>query len=158
MKRLLGSAIVAGALFAVLGVTAGGIAAEDPKTIIKDRQETMKAQGKALATAKAYSEGRVDQATAEAAINDLIKTTSGLIEKFPPGTGMKEFPGVSGAKPAIWTEWDKFKEAPKAAIAQEQKLLALIKAGDKQAVGPQSAATWDDGCQVCHKPYREKLS
>ncbi|MDB5407326.1 MAG: cytochrome c [Rhodospirillales bacterium] len=158
MKRLLGSTIIAGALVAALGWGAANVAAEqDPKAVIKDRQDTMKAQGKALAAAKGFSEGRVDQATAEAAISDLIKTTSRIVDKFPPGTGMAEFPGVSGAKPAIWTEWDKFKAAPQAAVAQEQKLLALIKAGDKQAVGAQSAATWDDGCQVCHKPYREKL-
>lgn len=157
MRYLLGSTIVAGALIAAIGLATSGGAVEDPKAIIKDRQETMKAQGKALAAAKGFSEGRVDQATAEEAISGLIKTTSNLVSKFPPGTGMAEFPGVSGAKPAIWREWDKFKEAPKAAIAQEQKLLALIKAGDKEAVGPQSAATWDNGCQVCHKDYREKL-
>jgi cytochrome c556 len=157
MNRLLGGTMIAGALVVALGLAAGGVAAEDQKAIIKDRQDTMKAQGKALATAKGFSEGRVDQATAEAAISDLIKITSRLVDKFPPGTGMADFPGVSGAKPAIWSDWEKFKEAPKAAIAQEQKLLALIKAGDKQAGGLQSAATWDDGCQVCHKVYREKL-
>jgi cytochrome c556 len=158
MKRLLGSTIIAGALVVALGWGGGQVAAQqDPKAVIKDRQDTMKAQGKALATAKGFFEGRVDQATAEAAVTELIKTTSGIVDKFPPGTGMAEFPGVSGAKPAIWSEWEKFKETPKAAIAQEQKLLSLIKAGDKEAVGKQLAATWDDGCQVCHKPYREKL-
>ncbi len=105
----------------------------------------------------AAAEGRVEQAEAIAAVTNLIKTTSALPDKFPPGTGMAEFPGKSGAKPAIWTEWDKFKDAPKAAVEQEEKLLAAIKAGDKEAVGKQAGATWEDGCQVCHRPYREKL-
>jgi cytochrome c556 len=157
MKHILGSAMAAGAVVVALGWGAAGVLAQDKLAIIDDRQATMKSQGRALAAAKGYSEGRVDQAEAITAVTQLIKTTSTLLDKFPPGTGMAEFPGKSGAKPAIWTEWDKFKEAPKAAIAQEEKLLADIRAGDKEAVGKQAAATWDDGCQVCHRLYREKL-
>jgi cytochrome c556 len=148
---------ITAALIATIAWGAAAVFAQDKAAIVDDRQATMKSQGRALATAKGYSEGRVEQGEAIAAITELIKTTSSLVDKFPPGTGMAEFPGKSGAKPTIWTEWDKFKEAPKAAIAQEEKLLADIKAGDKAAVGKQAAATWDDGCQVCHRPYRQQL-
>jgi cytochrome c556 len=151
------SKVLLGAMIVTLAAGAAAVFAQDKAAIIDDRQATMKSQGRALAAAKAYAEGRIEQGEAIAAVTDLIKTTSSLLDKFPPGTGMAEFPGKSGAKPAIWTEWDKFKEAPKTVIAQEEKLLADIKAGDKAAVGKQAAATWDDGCQVCHKPYREKL-
>jgi cytochrome c556 len=156
-EKKMRKAIAAAAVIVVLACAAAGVLAQDKAAIIADRQETMKSQGRALATAKGYSEGRVEQAEAIAAVTQLIKTTNSLVDKFPPGTGMAEFPGKSGAKPTIWTEWDKFKEAPKAAIAQEEKLLADIKAGDKAAVGKQAGATWDDGCQVCHRPYRERL-
>jgi cytochrome c556 len=151
------NAIAAAAVIVALAWGVAGVLAQDKAAIIADRQAAMKSQGRALATAKAYSEGRVEQGEAIAAVTELIKTTNSLVDKFPPGTGMAEFPGKSGAKPTIWTEWDKFKEAPKAAIAQEEKLLADIKTGDKAAVGKQAGATWDDGCQVCHKAYREKL-
>src|SRR5260370_3642527 len=150
-------AVAAAAVIVALAWGAAGVLAQDKAAIIADRQETMKSQGRALAAAKGYSEGRVEQSEAIAEVTEFIKTTSSLVDKFPPGTGMAEFPGKSGAKPTIWTEWDKFKEAPKAAIAQEEKLLADIKAGDKAAVGKQAAATWDDGCQVCHRPYRQQL-
>lgn len=157
MKKAMAGAVAIGAMIVALGWGAAGVFAQDKAAIINDRQETMKSQGRALAAAKGFSEGRVDQADAITAVTQLIKTTSTLIDKFPPGTGMAEFPGKSGAKPTIWTEWDKFKEAPKAAIAQEEKLLADIKEGDKAAAGKQAGATWDDGCQVCHRSYREKL-
>lgn len=157
MRNVMAGAVTLSALVAALGWGAAGVFAQDKTAIIDDRQATMKSQGRALAAAKGYSEGRVEQAEAIAAVTELIKTTSSLIDKFPPGTGMAEFPGKSGAKPTIWTEWDKFKEAPKAAITQEEKLLADIKAGDKEAVGKQAGATWDDGCQVCHRPYRQPL-
>lgn len=157
MKKAKAGAVAIGAMIVALGCGAAGALAQDKAAIINDRQQTMKSQGRALAAAKGYSEGRVDQADAIAAVTQLITTTSTLVDKFPPGTGMAEFPGKSGAKPTIWTEWDKFKEAPTAAIAEEEKLLADIKAGDKEATGKQAGATWDDGCQVCHKPYREKL-
>ena len=157
MKRIIGGAVAISAIVVALGWGPAAVRAQDKIAIIDDRQATMKGQGRALAAAKGYSEGRVEQAEAIAAVTNLIKTTSSLPEKFPPGTGMAEFPGKSGAKPAIWTEWDKFKDAPKAAVEQEEKLLAAIKAGDKEAVGKQAGATWEDGCQVCHRPYREKL-
>ena len=108
---------ITAALIATVAWGAAAVFAQDKTAIIDDRQATMKSQGRALAAAKGYSEGRVEQSEAIAAVTELIKTTSSLVDKFPPGTGMAEFPGKSGAKPTIWTEWDKFKEAPKAAIA-----------------------------------------
>jgi cytochrome c556 len=145
------------ALVAALGWTAATVLADEADAVIKDRQDTMKMQGRLLGTAVAFGEGRVEQEEAIAAVTNLIKTTNTLIDKFPAGTGMTEFPGKSGAKPEIWTEWDKFKEAPKVVIEQEEKLLTLIKAGDKPGVQAQAKATWDNGCQVCHRPYRAKL-
>jgi cytochrome c556 len=157
MKRIIASALAASALTVAIGWGTATVMAQDKLGIIMDRRDTMKAQGKALETARFYAEGRASQTEAEAAVAKLIDTTKGLVEKFPPGTGMAEFPGKSGAKPAIWSEWDKFKAAPQASVTQEEKLLAFIKAGDKQGVSTQVKATWDDGCQVCHIPYREKL-
>lgn len=150
-------AVVLGALTLSIGWMATTVSAQDKQAVIEDRRATMKAQGRALATATAYAEGRVDQAEAVASITQLIKTTGSLLDKFPPGTGMAEFPGKTGAKPTIWVEWDKFKEVPKAVVAQEEKLLADIKSGDKAAVAAQAKATWNDGCQVCHRSYREIL-
>ncbi len=157
MNRILGSALIAALATTALAWSVTTVSAQDKLAQVMDRRDTMKSQGKALETARFFAEGKASQAEAEAAVTKLISTTQNILEKFPPGTGMAEFPGKSGAKDAIWTEWDKFKATPQAAIDQEQKLLALIKAGDKEAVGKQAAATWNDGCQVCHTPYRQKL-
>jgi cytochrome c556 len=53
---------------------------------------------------------------------------------------------------------DKFKSIPPVLKGEEEKLLAAIKSGDKQAVGAQAAATGKNGCGACHTPFREKLS
>jgi cytochrome c556 len=156
MNRILGSALIAALATTALGWSVT-VSAQDKLAQVMDRRDTMKAQSKALETARFFAEGKASQADAEAAVTQLIATTQKILDKFPAGTGMAEFPGKSGAKDAIWTEWDKFKATPQAAVDQEQKLLALIKAGDKDAVGKQAAATWNDGCQVCHTPYRQKL-
>jgi cytochrome c556 len=157
MKRTIVAAMAASTLVVAAGWGIASVRAEDKLAIITDRQATMKAQGKALEMARFYADGRAEQADAIKAVTDLIKLTGSVVEKFPPGTSTTDFPGKSGAKPAIWAEWDKFKDAPKAAIAQEEKLLQLIKDGDKAGVAKQAGATWNDGCQVCHTPYREKL-
>src|SRR5258708_10772942 len=111
MKRIIGGARAISALVVALGWGAARVLAQDKIAIIDDRQATMKSQGKALAAAKGYAEDRVEQAEAIAAVTGLIKTTSSLIDEFPPGTRMAEFPGKSGPQTAIWTEWDKVKDA-----------------------------------------------
>ena len=162
MSRMWNGVLAACSLVAVLSWGAGELAAQqnppsDPKAIVKDRQDTMKAQGKLLATVKNYTDGKVDQKAAEDALAHLMQLTRSLPGKFPPGTGMAEFPGVSGAKPAIWSDPAKFKDANKPALAQEQTLLDLVKAGDKAAVAAQVKTTVDKGCGACHGIYRQKL-
>jgi cytochrome c556 len=157
MIRIVSMVMAASAAIVAIGWGVASVSAQDKLAIVMDRRETMKAQGKALEAARFFAEGKATQAEAEAAVTKLIGTTGGLVEKFPPGTGMAEFPGKSGAKPGIWTEWDKFKAIPASVVSQEEKLLASIKSGDKDAVAKQAQATWNDGCQTCHIPYREKL-
>jgi cytochrome c556 len=77
---------------------------------------------------------------------------------FPEGTGLDAFPGKTGAKSAIWKEWDKFKQIPVALQGYEAKLAAAIKIGDKATVGAALADTGKNGCDACHSDYREKIS
>jgi cytochrome c556 len=154
--RFLALGTVAAALLVGAATMQAGLA-QDKAALVTERQDTMKLQGKLLGTAAGFAQGKSDQAQAEAAVNQLIATTTNLLDKFPPGTSAADFPGKSGAKPEFWTEMDKVKGIVPGVIQQEQKLLAAIKSGDKEAVGKQANATWNDGCQTCHNPYRLKL-
>src|SRR6266513_2262868 len=81
--RLLGAALV-------IGVASMGAAslAQDKETVLKDRQATMKEQGKSLGAVKAYIDGKGDLAQAKAGAADLTQTTKKIPDLFPPGTGI----------------------------------------------------------------------
>ena len=68
------------------GVSAASFA-QDKETILKDRQATMKEQGKSLGAVKAYIDGKGDLAQAKAGAAKLTQTTKKIPELFPPGTG-----------------------------------------------------------------------
>jgi cytochrome c556 len=156
MRHLVKLGVVA--VVATVGFGAGSVMAQDKATIIKERRDTMKRQGDDLKAVQDYVKGEGDQATAVAKLNDLLAINGKIVTLFPPGTSMTDFPGKTGAKPAIWTEWDKFKTLPDGLKTEEEKLLTAVKSGDKTAIGAQLSATGKNGCGACHTPYREKLT
>ena len=158
MRQFARIGFIAAALALTVGFGAGVVMAQDKEAEIKTRRDTMKRQGEDLKAIADFAKGEADQAKAETAIADLESLAPKIVDLFPAGTGMDAFPGKTGAKPAIWTEWDKFKTLPGALADEEKKLDAAIKTGDKAAVGAQLANTGKNGCGACHTPYREKLS
>ncbi len=158
MRQVSWIGLTAAAVALAVGVGAVGVAAQDKLAQIQTRRETMKHQGADFKAIQDYVKGAGDQAAAEKAIADLEAIAPKIVTLFPPGTGLDAFPGKTGAKPAIWQEWDKFKAIPPELLADEEKLAAAIKTGDKAAIGAQLANTGKNGCSTCHTPYREKLS
>jgi len=149
------------ALALAVTVAAGGFGAamaQDALQVIDKRQDAMKAQGKALAAIKAYTEDKGDIAAARAAGADLVKIVPAIPSLFPQKTGMAEYPGKSYAKPEIWAQWDKFGAAVNAANVKANELNAALTAGDKAAITAAFAAMGKDGCGGCHTPFREKKS
>jgi cytochrome c556 len=140
----------------VAGLFSGVVRAQDPAAAIDARQAVMKAQGKAMAAIKAFIDDKGDLAAAQAAGADLLVQLAKIPDIFPKGTGMAEFPGKSYVKPAVWTEWDKFLEIQKTALAKAQALNAALKGGDKAAITAAFGDLGKNGCGACHEPYREK--
>jgi cytochrome c556 len=141
---------------AVVGAV-GSAAAVDTDAIVKDRQATMKQQGKAMGAVKAFIDGKSDQAAAQAAAVTLTQTTQKIPDLFPPGTNKPSPGGDFAPKPAIWTDWNKFLDAQKTAAAKADALLAAVKAGDKAAIQTAFADLGKNGCGFCHTNFREKL-
>ncbi len=147
-----------GTVLIVAVAGAGAMAlAQDKDAILKDRQATMKQQGKDAGTVKGYLTGKADQAAAVAAATDLTKTTRKIPDLFPPGSGGPSPDGDFQPKPTVWTDWDKFLDAQKAAAAKADALLAAITAGDKAAIQTAFADLGKNGCGNCHTTFREKL-
>ena len=156
MNNLLRNLVLAGVAIAI-GLTAGAAWSQYGMKVVQDRQELMKRQGKDLAAVKAYLDDKGDIAAARTAAADLETTMKAVPAAFPKDTGMAQFPGKSGAKPAIWVEWDKFTAAQQNALTKIVALNTALKGTDKPAVATAFGEVGKDGCGGCHTPFREKI-
>jgi|SRR5579862_4774321 len=143
-----------------------GIAIADDASTIEERQAFMKAQSKDLGAIKAFTEDKGDLAAAQAGGADLVTRIPKIPDLFPQGTGMDAYPGKSYAKPAIWTDHDKFLTADKHALALAEALNAALKSGDKTAItaafGDMTRDFWGTNspnpgaCGSCHGTFTQK--
>src|SRR3954463_15670661 len=144
-------------LGAVLGLALAGTSAgwaQDALTIINQRQNLMKTQGKATAAIKAFVEGKGDLAAAQAAGTELLRTTASIPSVFPQQTSMTEYPGKTYAKPDIWAQWNQFTQAANTAHELAEALNAALQGGDKAAIATAFDAMGKQGCGGCHTPFR----
>jgi cytochrome c556 len=150
--RWLGIAVAIG----IAGL-AGIALAQDKETVLKNRQATMKEQGKDLGAVKAYLDGKGDLAQAKAGAANLTQTTKKIPDLFPPGTAGPNPTGDYVAKPVIWTDWNKFLDAQKAAASKADALLVAVNGGDKTAIEGAFNDLGKNGCGACHTTFREKI-
>lgn len=149
--------VLAAALAIVVAGASGAAVGQDKETVLKDRQATMKEQGKDLGAVKAYIENKGDLAQAKAGATNLTQTTKKIPALFPPGTGGPNPTGDYVAKPVIWTDWDKFLDAQKTAAAKADALLVAVNGGDKTAIETAFNDLGKNGCGGCHTTFREKI-
>src|SRR3979409_1551562 len=121
MKHLPSRAVTAATLIAALACGVAGALAQDKRAVVQERGPAMKAQGAAMGDVKRYGDGAADQGAAARSVGDLIRLVRSDAERFPPGTSTLDFPGESGAKPLIWSEWGKFLAAQKKMVDEAVK-------------------------------------
>jgi cytochrome c556 len=155
------SSSLQGVLAALLILTLTGIPravlAQDKEAIVKEREALMKGQAKDLGSVKAYIDGKADLAQAEAGAANLTQSTRKIPEVFPPGTGGTDSEGKFAAKPAIWSDWNKFLDVQKVAAGKADALLAAAKSGNKATIEAAFGDLGKNGCGACHETFREKL-
>jgi cytochrome c556 len=150
---------VLGAAAAIVVAAAAGFAvAQDKETVLKERQATMKEQGKDVGAVKAYLDGKGDLAQAKTSAANLTQTTKKIPQLFPVGTGGPSPDGDYVAKPEIWADWNKFLDAQKAAAAKADALLVAVNGGDKGTIEAAFADLGKNGCGNCHTTFREKIA
>jgi cytochrome c556 len=150
---------ISAAALAILAAGASGVAlGQDKETVLKDRQATMKEQGKDVGAVKAYLDGKGDLAQAKTGAANLTQTTKKIPQLFPPGTGGPSPDGDYVAKSEIWTDWNKFLDAQKTAAAKADALLVAVNGGDKSAIEAAFADLGKNGCGGCHTSFREKIA
>src|SRR5258708_23428393 len=134
MKRLPTRAVTAAILIAVLACGVAGALAQDQRAIVQERRAAMKAQGAAMGGVKQYVDGAADQGAAARSAGDLVRLVRSDAERFPPATSTLDFPGESGARPLIWSEWGQFLAAQKTMVDEAVKLELAVKSGNGAAV------------------------
>jgi cytochrome c556 len=148
--------MIAALIFVLSGIGAAALA-QDTEAVLKNREALMKGQAKDLGSVKSYTEGKADIGQAEAGAANLTQSTKKIPEVFPQGTGGADSEGKFAAKPAIWTDWNKFLDLQKTAENKADALLAAVKSGNKAAVETAFADLGKNGCGACHESFREKL-
>ncbi|HWI82536.1 cytochrome c [Ramlibacter sp.] len=125
-----------------------------PEDAIKYRQSALSVMGQHFGRLGAMASGRAPFDAKAAADNaDVLATVSKLPwAGFGPGTDKGR---DTRAKPEIWTDQAKFKEAQDRLLAEMPKLIAAAKSGSldnlKSAFGPASQA-----CKNCHDNFRKE--
>ena len=154
---------VIGAAFALTLVGPGAGWAQDAQTVINQRQDLMKLQGRHLGAIKGFTEGKTDLAAAQAAAADLVGTTSTIPTLFPQGTSNAQFPARRAPSPISGRNGTAFIADQTAAHNQAEALDTAVQGGDKAAITAAldslgrdvSARTQNPGaCGACHAAFR----
>ena len=126
---------------------------QKPEDAIKYRQAAFTLMGAHFGRIAAMAQGKLPfDAKAVQANADVLATVVNLpYTAFGEGTDL----GNTKAKPEIWKEMPKFKEAAEKMQGEVAKLNAAAKTGNIDQI---KAAVGDVGksCKACHDSYREK--
>lgn len=177
MKVLTGLVIGAFALTAVSATTPTSAQAQGMEKLMKEiemkvenkehaaviakRRGAMRALGGNAKTIAGYlKENKGGPKEVAAAAGRIAQIAKNIPDLFPAGTGLARYPGVTGAKPEIFS--DNKAGFTKASMQLASLADALAKAASapgagKAEIGKAFGAVGKMGCGGCHKDYRQKL-
>jgi cytochrome c556 len=90
---------------------------------------------------RSYVYGGSGQADAYQAATDLVSWSQRMAELFPPGQASQDYVDMSPQRAG---------NAPAAMQRASERLLSVVRTGNRAAVGTQLAQTEHDGCGACH--------
>lgn len=135
---------------------AGAAGAQDSSAAldaIKTRQAALNLSGVAMGAMKAAIDGGGSVRTQVFNARALARWAHALPGAFPAGSGLDTNPGVTKAKPEIWSDRAGFEAKAADYAAAADKLVELAQADD----APGFAAQWTtvrNACGACHMAYR----
>jgi cytochrome c556 len=155
--RTQAKALLGAVLGLAVGFTVVAAVADDPAALITQRRDLMKDQGKNAKAIYQFTQGQGTTADVTTAAQAIAADAAKIPTLFPKGTSLDDFPGKTGAKPAIWQDWDKFTAAATNLQSEATKLADVAKGGDSQAIAAQFDSMGKNGCGACHQSFRQKL-
>ncbi len=84
----------------------------------------------------------------------LVAAGDKILTMFTKGTSLKDKPGKTRAKPAIWSDWKGFQAGAANFKGLAMKLQKAAASGDKAAIKAAAATVGKKGCGGCHKNFR----
>lgn len=147
------SVLAAGVAIAVGAFAGAAMAQVKPEILVKQRQAAMTLQGKYFGPMAAMAQGKAPYNAA------IVQRNAGFLDNlsrmpwdgFEPSTkGVK-----SAARPAVFNEPAKFKEAQDRLQNETSRLYSISRSGDEAAVKAQIGAV-GKACGGCHETFREK--
>lgn len=147
------SVFAVGVAIAQSMLAGAAMAQAKPEVLVKQRQAVMTLQGKYFFPMAAMAQGKVPYNAA------LVQRNAGFLDNlsrmpwdgFDPATkGVK-----SAARPVIFNEPAKFREAQDRLQNETSKLYSISRSGDEAAVKAQIGAV-GKACGACHEAFREK--
>ena len=150
MKGRLKMIALACAALAVAGVA---LASYTPGEAAKLRIERYRDTGAAFKSVNdQLKSGTLIKVMLRASAKTISASARDQFNWFPPGSGPEA--GVkTKAKPEIWSEADKFREAQLRFQNEADAFSAAVESGDKDAIRKQSQAL-GKACAGCHDKYR----
>lgn len=132
-------------------------AAQDKKAV-EARQKLMKGMsGNMKAVAAFVKNGKGSAADAEQRLMRVAAASAKIPGLFPKGTDLDKLGlKVTGAKPDIWSDMDKFKKAADHLGSEARKFAAVVKSGDKAAMAKSLGGFGKGTCGACHSAFRTK--
>ena len=109
-------------------------------------QPTVQAQSMASMLAdvdqiRQFVYGGGSQTSAQSAADDLVSWSARMGELFPPGQATTDYVDMSPQR---------VRDAPGAMSRTAESLRAVVRTGNRPAIGDQLARTEKDGCGTCH--------
>ena len=147
--------ILASLVLAAAAVTLAGPASAQfakPEDAIKYRKSAMTIMSTHFGRVAAMANGRIPFNAQAAADNAAVAETMSKLPwaAFGEGTGG----GDTKAKPEIWTDGAKFKEANEKMQGEMVKFAAAAKTGNIDAIKAAAGAT-GGSCKACHDNFRK---
>lgn len=135
------------------GIAAQANAQEKPENYIRFRKatQTLSSWQMRQLGAIAKSQQPFDAAAATRAANVIATLAPVFATAFPAGTDQ----GETRARPEIWSQADKFKQAMDRYIAEANKLVDASKSGNADNFKNQFGALAKT-CDSCHDDFRKK--
>jgi cytochrome c556 len=150
--KIIASLTLAAAAFALAAPASAQFA--KPEDAIKYRQSALTVMGNHFGRVAAMANGRIPFDAKLAADNAAIAEVMSKLPWAAFGEGTDKA-AVNRAKPEVWTDNAKFKEASEKMQAEMGKLAVVAKAGNIDTLKAQVGAT-GGACKACHDNFRKE--